>query len=315
MEHVRCKGYGEPAAHVLMAKPPAGSTSIPRMDWLQDSFTRSVLLPLLTAFAAVGAIRLFWGPSRGAAVASAATPAGFILAFASLGVSVVPPGRGSLGIVVYIAVAGLIVGAILDSEGIRDGARRTVVMALGLAGVAWVGWPPAFGLPAIRDSDILIALVVAALLVGYRITRLSGSASTVPIQLMVASLGLAGIAWAGASNELALIGVALASATFAFVLWNWPVYRFPPGAALVAGIGAPISALGTYTVLFTHSSRLALGTLLLVFFSEWLASGIYLGSAKLGLALRPIITTLAALLVAAVATLIAYVRGGSTFPF
>ena len=128
---------------------------------------------------------------------------------------------------------------------------------------------------------------------------------TAPIQLAVAAIGLGVLAWVGGSGLLAQISAAVAFAVSGFLIWNWPVFRFPPGAALVMGAAVPLAAIGGALTLSGTVGGGALAILVLIFFSDWLAGAISLGGSSLAQAMRPILVAAAGMLVVAGAAALA----------
>ncbi|MDA1132951.1 MAG: hypothetical protein O2905_06980, partial [Proteobacteria bacterium] len=214
------------------------------------------------------------------------------------------PATGSAHKVFYLGLAGLLIGIVLDAEDAGDRLKRGATLALPFAALAWVVVPVVSGAME-RETVMLIAALAAALVVMFvRLSRVAGSAVTPPIHLAVAAAGVAAIAWYGGSFFQVQVGLILAASATGFVLWNWPVYRFAPGAALLLGIGIPVAALAAQMALYGGASKPALALLVLVFFSDWIAGGIRLGGGPVAVALRPVLVLLAGLLVVGAAALV-----------
>jgi Fuc2NAc and GlcNAc transferase len=221
------------------------------------------------------------------------------------------PAAGSAHKVFYLGLTGLLVGVVLDSEGAGDRVRRGVALALPLVAVAWVIAPFAAGTLAATDYALIGAVGAAVLTMFLRLTRITGSAVTAPIQLAVAAAGVAAIAWYGGNFFQVEVGLILAAASAGFLLWNWPVYRFPPGAALLLGAGIPVAALSAQMAIYGNASKAALAVLVLVFFSDWIAGGIRLGGGRVALAMRPVLVLVAGALVVGAAALASVLQSGA----
>ena len=209
------------------------------------------------------------------------------------------------------ALAGTVAGVILDGEGQHPGRLRAAAVIVPLAAVAWVVAPLPLGDLAPGEWNLIIALAVAVLIVFLRASRRSGSAVTAPVQLLVAALGVAAVAWYAGAVAQAQVGVMLAAAAAGFLAWNWPAFRFPPGAALLLGIGAPVVALAAQMAVWGTASLTALAILVLVFFSDWIAGGIRLGSGTVATAMRPVLVLLVASMVVGAAALTSYLPSGT----
>lgn len=254
----------------------------------------AIVLPLLGAAAAVGLARLLAGKDVGARLAGAGPAAGFILAYAAVvgshGVPVPFADHKALA----LALMGVVVGILLDTEGWAGRRQRAVVIAIGVALLGWVVAHAVLRTDPGPQRNLIVAYAAAAILVFVRTTKVGGSAGTVPVQLVVASIGVA--------------AMALAAAGLGFVVWNWPAVRFNPGPALVLGMVTPLLALAGTLMLDRDSSPAALAVLLLVFFSEWIAAKVHIGGGAKGM--RPMVMAGSGLAVVVVAVLVAVWTAG-----
>lgn len=289
-------------------------------DWLlAPDLAIPVWLPLVLAAAATGFLRLLGGRDLGTRIASGGAAAGFVLAYTTIIASRGLFAPATLALTenkpLALALIGLSIGILLDAEQWGGRWQRPLVVMMGLGALAWVAGP------AVTDSqpgpgrNLVIAYLAAATMVFVRTTRVTGSAVTAPIQLCVAAIGIGAVAWVSGTASLFHLSLGLGAAVAGFLAWNWPSFRFPPGAALVLGAGVPLLALGGELLLYEDGPRLALGALLLVFFSEWIAGQFPLGGSSGGKAMRPIVVACIGLAVVAAATLLARWETGQPLPF
>ncbi len=280
-------------------------------NWLADpDLIVAFWLPLVFAALAALIARLFG--SRGAALASAGAGVGFVLAYAIILHNWGVPAPLAEHKPLYLALLGLLIGCVLDSENLGGRFRRPLVVLLGLLAVLWIAAPALLDSRAGPERNLVIGYLIAAAFVLVRTTHVAGSALTPPLQLFVAALGVAAVAVTADAEAHAKLALGLGAATLGFVAWNWPTVRFIPGAALTLGVGLPLLALGGEAALYEDGNPWALGLLLLVFFSEWLTSRIGLGNK--GKAMRPWAQAFACLLVIGGATAIARWQAGLPLP-
>ncbi len=282
-------------------------------DWLPDwlggpGLAVAIVLPLLGAAAAVGLARLLAGKDLGARLAGAGPAAGFILAYAvvvgSRGVPVPFADHKALA----LALVGVVVGILLDTEGWAGRRQRAVVIAIGVALLGWVVAHAVLRTDPGPQRNLIVAYAAAAILVFVRTTKVGGSAGTMPVQLVVAAIGVAALAWLAEATQVMHLAMALAAAGLGFVAWNWPAVRFNPGPALVLGMATPLLALAGTLMLDRASSPAALAVLLLVFFSEWIAAKVHIGGGAKGM--RPMVMAGSGLAVVVVAVLVAVWTAG-----
>ena len=285
------------------------------MDFGSPIF-QSGVLPVFAAFVLTGAIRMATGAARGPALAGASVGLAAILAYVViLAWPAWPPGQ-SVQKLAYIFAAGLAIGAIADAAPAPRRLRRALVVLAPLAGLAWLADSVITGGPGLADSAVLAVMALAALVIGWRITRREGEADLTPaIQIGAAAAGLALIALFGATASVFQLATALAAAVAGFALWNWPVVRFPPGATLLLGAGGAFIAIAGLLTLFSEASRVALLVLVLVFFSDTFTAGIRVGQGRVERILAPVVTTGAAAIVVLAAAAVAFFLGEGELPF
>ncbi|MSO69608.1 MAG: hypothetical protein EXQ98_04940 [Alphaproteobacteria bacterium] len=275
--------------------------------FFSDPLVQSVLVPVAVGFLLTGAIRIANGQARGPLVAGASVGLGFLIAYGlTLGVPPLPPSAPEHELP-YVVVAGLVIGFLLDFFRRGPLYRETLYLLGSAAALYWIAQA------RIDAGDAwtylgLIALWLGALMAGYRL-ELDRSAGLNPVlKLLVAALGLGAIAILGAAPELGQISFGLATALGGFALWNWPVNRYPFGAALLLGAGGALIALAFVLVLYSETSPIALALLLLCFFADVAAKRVKLPAGKFGDALRPFVLIGLALVPALAAVAVAYIQ-------
>jgi hypothetical protein len=118
------------------------------------------------------------------------------------------------------------------------------------------------------------------------------------------ALGVAAVCLLGGSAATAHLAFALAAATVGFMLWNWPVTRYPFGfSALFAGAGS-LPLLAGHALLYARASAPALALILLVFLAD--APARWVGGGRRVRGLNLVYLTLLCLLPMAAALLVAY---------
>ena len=275
------------------------------MRWLDDFIVPAALVIFGAAFLFTGATRLIWGKERGPR--RAALGAGLVIPIACLAIAGMPqfPPESLIDLIPILAAVGFFFGVILDLEEIDRWPRRAVTIFAPLTGLVWVVAEASESISSQTDRNVTVAMFAAMAIATVRVSRGRGSAMTAPIQLAVAAIGLGVLAWVGGSGLLAQISAAVAFAVSGFLIWNWPVFRFPPGAALVMGAAVPLAAIGGALTLSGTVGGGALAILVLIFFSDWLAGAISLGGSSLAQAMRPILVAAAGMLVVAGAAALA----------
>jgi hypothetical protein len=173
----------------------------------------------------------------------------------------------------YIAIAGLIAGALLDVAG-RSGPAARAVFILPAAAVSWIVAPQALrfigdAARGIADWAPMIAAIILAFAVLWHLTRPeSGLRDGRLAQLIAACLGLAGVCIMGSAASLGMLALAVAAAGAGVALWNLGRRRVAPGAGLVLALGAVLTGLGVQAALFTRAEPIALVVLLACFFTD-----------------------------------------------
>ena len=264
----------------------------------------AALLPLLAAVILTGGI----GGMIGVRAAGCAIALAFVIAHLSiLGWPPLPP-QSSLQKLVYIALIGLLLGAVLDLL-IDRVPVRTVALVWPAVILAWLGWQQLLGLEPL-DLARLVLLWFAGAFVFDRLLAHRVAEIISPTMVLVAGIGMSAIALIGNAASLSQLAAAVAAATGGFLLWNWPKQRYPFSMTALFGAASALFGVGAAIVLFTRASTLALAILLGIF-----AAGSM--RARLPLAGRPVWGPLAFGVAAAIPMLLAvatafFVAPGST---
>ena len=263
-------------------------------------------MPIVLGLVLTGALRLANGRERGPRVAGAAVALSFLVAYwLIVGLPPLPPVQ-SKDKFAYIVVGGMVLGFLFDFWRF-PALFRWVAFAAGTgATLYWFGirrFPTA-------DSWYLLgacALWVASLIALWRVEAGRNDGLNPAVKLLIAALGTGVIAeLSGSSASIAQLAFALATALGGFMLWNWPVHRYPHGAALLLGVGGALAGIVFWLVLFTKTNPIPLAILLLVFFADLAANRVRSGDGPVGRALKPIVLGIACLIPAAAAIGIAY---------
>jgi hypothetical protein len=266
-----------------------------------DPSVQSTLFPFAFSLASTGAIRLVGGRRQGRQLASAAVSIAFLgVVPIVLGLPAFPPGA-SLDKLPYIVGMGLFLGTLLD---LRPPPKWASVLLIALWPALTLAWATA---PEWRVPDETVLSKVGLLYLGAVaiLLRVHRQRDGLAPSLMVfsAGLGLGGVALLAAAVSLAQLAFALAAAAAGFMLWNWPVVRYPFGnSALLAGAGS-LPLLGAEAFLHTRASPVALAVILLVFFADALARPM---AVRGGRARGPLYLTMLCLVPAVLAIGLAY---------
>jgi len=264
---------------------------------LDDPVFQIGLVPLLVAFGLAAFIRIIGGPERGPRLMGVAAFIGFLLAYTLFeGVPSFPPVTGKQKLFYLVVLAGA-AGFALDLTGRSASLQRSMRMIFPGLALLWLAWRQLAAGVALAELATLAALWGGGALALWRLERAEteGGGLSAALMLIVAALGIAGIAAMGSSLSLALLAVALAAAAGGVALWGYGVWlvkatRGPFGATTQFGGGSALLGLAYILVLFTpQASRAALLLLLLVFFADMAASRLRSGNTLRSRALGPIV--------------------------
>ncbi len=231
---------------------------------LRAAFIESVVLPLVASLALTGALRFGLGRARGAALASLSIAAAFLFAYAAILTWPGFPPVSSGQKIAYIVLFGLLGGAAIDLAARPPWLERTVVVLWPAVIVAWIAWPRLTS-PTPEILMTSAVLWVVGLFVLDRLRAGRAPAATAAVVLLASAVGASLVAFLGAAELYAQLLGGLAAATGGFLLWNWPVPRYPFGEAAVLGAGGAFLSSVTILVLFSDISILALAFVLPVF--------------------------------------------------
>ena len=257
-------------------------------SFVDDPHFAASLLPLGVAFLSAGVIRLAGGAGRGATFADAGIGLGILAVFLALYRAIPFLSHVSDHAVGEAALAGLGLGAMLTLGHAGSLLRRAAAVVMALAILYRLG-----GLAMMQgarlDALVVVLAAVGGVLALLRLEAAGGRGANPLVLLLVASVGLAGVAYVGASVSLAQLAGGIAAAAAGFLLWNWPVARWRFGAmGVLAGGGAFVAAAAGLALRLTGPPylSLSLALLLLVFLAEPVAARLAFGRPGGGLVAR-----------------------------
>ena len=193
------------------------------IEILHHPLVESVFLPLLLAVVGVPMLRAVTGPSR----ASAAIGLAFVASLIWMaGWS--PKPAGIMQRLPWIFAVAWLVGVALDARRANRWLQWLALSGVWLVSSWWLGTKGLLQTSALAVTGV----VVIGLLLRGPDDRADRAAMTI-----VASLGLAALAFNAGSLALLQFGVTLAAAMAGAALWMWPKPRIRFGAAAVA-VGA-----------------------------------------------------------------------------
>ena len=248
---------------------------------------------MVIAFALTGFVRLVGGPQWGSRLASVAIIATLLIAIWQL--LGIPPWLPRTGMqkLAYVVLVSLLLSVVVETR-LHNRGR---ILALGLAwltlGYLWLAWPQLryWSFTLIAPLGLIYTIAIVSL---WRLVELRQQGLTPVVMLLLAALGLAGVAFVSGSLSIAQLSAALAAALGGFALWNWPVVRFSFGAVGVIGAGTALLALVVVTFLLTDASPIALVVLVLILFANSVSRRIPTRTEKLRRILGPIYLSLIA---------------------
>lgn len=246
-------------------------------------------MPGLAAFVLAGVLRAALGRERGGRLAAAGAGLGLIAAYLLIvGPPPLPP-VSSLQKLFYVVAGGLLLGAVLDL--LRDPwlLRWPLLLGVLFGVVYWLGLPRLEAGPSTETTVVLAALFAASLVALARLDSLREKMGIgAPVLLLVASVGLAAVAFLGHTTSIAQLALALGAALAGSLLWNWPKPRFAIGASVLFGLAVPLFALADVLVLFARPSLAAVAILVLVFFADLAARQVEFKRGPLASAVAPL---------------------------
>lgn len=281
------------------------------MRAMDDLLFQSGIFPFAAAALGAGILRLIGGSDRGRLIAGGGIGIGFLIGFVIiLGAPMRWPQSSSEKLFAIAALATAL-GLALDLS--RDSAPVTRLFAAvsSLAALTWLGWPRIVA----QDWIDIATLAAVALGGGFALTRLFASgpqATDAGVKLMIACVALALVSVFGASASLGQLAGALAAATAGFLVWIWPVARFPFAACAVLGGGLTFVALTGIVAVYTDAPKPALAMLLPIFFADLALARLPRTQRGMNQAIRPILFAAVALIPALAAVGLASLLGGGS---
>ena len=252
---------------------------------------QTVLVPGAVAMLAAGLLWFIGGADRGYAAAAGAIGIGFIAGYlVILGAPLAPP-ASSMQKLFYIVAGGAAFGVLLDLMRPPPAVTRALGAMAPSGIIAWFIWSRLFAIDWSADWTLLVKAVIFAAVAGAILASLyrdRGAAVEPSVMIMAAALGLAGLAFFGASAAVAQLSGVVAASAGGLLLWNWPFSRHGFGVAGVLGGGGAMIGLAAILLFFSEANPLALAMLAGVFFAAPLAERLAPGRGGLARAMRPI---------------------------
>jgi hypothetical protein len=267
------------------------------LGWIEDPQTLTAAIVFFAAAALTGLSRLVFDPRRASLGPAILIP---VALFVVIGAPNIPP-ASPFDQIAILGFAGFVFGGFVELEGFHHWPRRGLIIVAPMVGLIWViARAGEFDL-TIADRNFVVFIFVGVLIAGVRTSRGKGSGLTAPTLLVAAAGGLFVLSWINGNFDLAKISAVIGMSIGGFFAWNWPTYRYPPGAALVAGAATSLAAVAGILVLDGRVSGTSVAILGLIFFSDWLAGFVSFGGGQVGRAMRPLLVIAVAAGIVAVA--------------
>tara|TARA_B100000315_G_scaffold260478_1_gene322233 strand:- start:2260 stop:3114 length:855 start_codon:yes stop_codon:yes gene_type:complete len=278
-------------------------------DLVTEVLINGVAIPIGVAVLFATFFSWCLGPVPGGRIASAAIGVAFLAGYSALFTWPDFPPVSSGQKLVFIVLAGVVVGAVIDLIKSPALLKYLAIILWPAAIIGWLGWRQITNL-TFETGVTLGLLFVAAVFMLDRLANWGTRPSHASVVLLVASIGASFIAFIGASGSLSQSYAILAASAGGFLLCNWPKPRFTFGtAALMAGGGAFLG-LATSIVLFSEVHLISFALLLLVFLAP-------AGAQKLpwqhSPALGPIMVGVVGAIPVIVGTAVAIIIAGDSF--
>jgi UDP-N-acetylmuramyl pentapeptide phosphotransferase/UDP-N-acetylglucosamine-1-phosphate transferase len=173
---------------------------------------------------------------------------GGLIAGAAVAVPLVPIGGGPLSIVLGLAAVVSLVSLVDDLRGLPPLARLVVHVAAAAAAVALLGPLPAAG-PGLPFPAPVAVAVTVLWIAGFvnAFNFMDGIDGIAGAQALVAGAGWAAAGWWAAQPAIVVLGLGVAAAAAAFLLYNWSpasIFMGDVGSALLGFVlaAAPLVA-------------------------------------------------------------------------
>jgi|GEM_PF-3182036 len=214
------------------------------LDIIGDTNVRIFLVPLMASFLAVGLIRMIFDTWSSSALATISIGIGFYVAYQSITFFPLWPPAGTLGILPFVVIGGILIGVFLDLINAKDELKNMSLLAVSVLMVLWVVREWGAGSISTNGMGLYGALIFGGYWALQRLEAMRDEKLAAPISILSAAIMLAIIAGLYGTST-GLYAVALASATMGFILWNWPKVKHVWGAT------GTITAGGIYLVILS----------------------------------------------------------------
>jgi hypothetical protein len=219
------------------------------MGFLQSLLGDPVGQTAIVPFAAGVLLALVLRIAGGRALAALAIGAAFFATYYIIhnGIPSFPP-MATAQKLFYVAAASLALGVVLDLAGAARAGGHLFAFVVPLAALAWMRWPQIAAGPGGALIATLAVLFLASIVVYWRQaasargsdTDEASSAALFPaIQVLVAGIGLGGVALLGISLSFGSLAMALAAGAGGYLLVSYLVHLF-------AGRGLGYGATGAF---------------------------------------------------------------------
>ncbi len=198
---------------------------------LSDPVGQTAIVPFAIGFLLAVILRI-----AGGRLAALGIGAAFVAAYYMIhnGVPAFPPAATAQKMF-YVAAAGLALGVVLDLAGAARSGGHLFAFVVPIAALAWMRWPQLMAGPGGALIATLVVLFLASIVVYWRQAASSrgsdtdeaSSAALFPaIQVLVAGIGLGGIALLGISLAFGSLAMALAAGAGGYLLVSYVVHLF-----------------------------------------------------------------------------------------
>jgi hypothetical protein len=218
---------------------------------LGDPVGQMAIVPFAVGFLLAVIVRLVGGALWGTRLAAIGIGAGFIVAYYLIhdGIPAFPPAATAQKMF-YVAAASIALGFVLDLAGAARAGGHLFAFVVPIAALLWMRQPQLAAGPTGTLIATLVVLLLASIIVYWRQaasargadTDEASSAALFPaIQVVVAGLGLGGIALLGISLAFGSLAIAIAAAAGGYLLVSYLVH-------LVSGRGRGLGygAIGAF---------------------------------------------------------------------